>query len=349
MSIALDVSNTYTKGYQVGRKVFIKLNGLHFHINHGSLALGEYFVNNSGFESAGRIPQYKVKDHIFFTCDFKPEAELIHNVSIAQAKNDNFINKLIRLSEVEFAEAGSTYYDANNVIGGSTNRNIRDLFGSTLIFRTGSFATYAGLTIPNKCGEVVGVMTKFNSDYQFVSRDENDIKLTEELLGELEPIEPSQDAVGVFPVHTFENWTEFTGGLNFIRNYVIQVVGTGSNELAFSSYAYTDLPENPSKIMFWIKGTSAKTLSISLFRADNPSQWVAFNLGTVTGTKGVTASGSNSYTGTINTNGEWVQIILDIASAGVDFNVNDFSNVFFGIRVGNNAAYDLEFDNFTIE
>jgi len=364
MSIAIDVPNTYTKGYQVGRKIFIKLNGLHFHINHGSLALGEFFVNNSGFESAGRIPQYKVENHIFFTCDFKPEEELIHNVSIAQAKNDNFINKLIRLSEVEFAEAGSTYYDASNVIGGSTNRNIRDLFGSTLIFRTGSFTTYAGQTIPNKSGEVVGVMTKFTDNFQFVSRDENDIKLTEEPLGELEPIEPSPDAVGVFPGHTFENWTEFTGGLNVIRNYVtegvgtgidggnsmkIQMASTGSNEIAFSSYAYTDLPENPSKIIFWIKGTSAKTLSISLFRADNPSQWVAFNLGTVTGTKGVTASASNSYTGTINTNGEWVQIILDIASAGVDFNVNDFNNVFFGIRVGNNAAYDLEFDNFTIE
>lgn len=364
MSIAIDVPNTYTKGYQVGRKVLIKLNGLYFHINHGSLALGEYFVNNSGFESAGRIPQYKVAEHVLFTCEFKPEDELIHNVSIAQAKNNNYINKLIRLSEVEFAEAGSTYYDENNVIGGATNRNIRDLFGSTLIFRTGSFATYAGLTIPNKSGEVTGVMTKFNSDFQFVSRDENDINLTEDPLGELEPIEPSPDAVGVFPGYTFENWTEFTAGLNVIRNYVTQGVGTGmnggnsmkiqmastgSNELAFSSYAYSDLPDNPTKLMFWMKGTSAKTLSVSMFRADNPSQWVAFNLGTVTGTKGVTASGSNSYTGTINTNGEWVQIILDLGSAGVDFNVDDFSNVFFGIRVGNNAAYDLEFDNFTVE
>src|SRR5690606_33673950 len=193
------------------------------------------------------------------------------NVSIAQAKNNNYINKLIRLSEVEFAEAGSTYYDENNVIGGATNRNIRDLFGSTLIFRTGSFATYAGLTIPNKSGEVTGVMTKFNSDFQFVSRDENDINLTEEPLGELEPIEPGPDAVGVFPGHTFENWSEFTGGLNVIRSYVTQGVGTGmdggnsmkiqmastaSNELAISSYAYADLPENPSKIIFWMKGTS---------------------------------------------------------------------------------------------
>ncbi|MFA5556832.1 MAG: DUF5689 domain-containing protein [Flavobacteriaceae bacterium] len=377
MSIAIDVPNTYTKGYQVGRKIFIKLNGLYFHINHSSLAIGEYFVNASGFESAGRIPQNKVGEHIFFTCDFKTEAELVHTVTIAQAKNNNYINKLIKLGDlkedeeetnptylVEFVEAGSTYYDENNVIGGATNRNIRDLFGSTVIFRTGSFATYAGRTIPNKSGEVIGVMTKFNNDFQFVSRDEQDLKLKEEPLGELEPIEPSPDAVGVFPGYDFENWSEFTGGLNVIRNYVTQGVGTGmdggssmkiqmastgSNELAISSYAYADLPENPSKIIFWMKGTSAKTLSVSMFRADNPSQWVAFNLGNVTGTKGITSSGSNSYTGTINTNGEWVQIILDLASAGIDFNVDDFSNVFFGIRVGNNAAYDLEFDNFTIE
>src|SRR5690606_40144123 len=45
MSIAIDVPNTYTKGYQVGRKVLIKLNGLYCHINHSSMAIGEYFVN----------------------------------------------------------------------------------------------------------------------------------------------------------------------------------------------------------------------------------------------------------------------------------------------------------------
>lgn len=365
LSIAVDIPNTYTKGYMVGRKVLIKLNGLYFHINHSSLSIGEYYVNAGGFESAGRIPENKVAEHIFFSCDFMAEEDLIHDVSVAQAKNNDYINKLIRLSEVEFVEAGTTYYDANNVIGGSTNRNIIDDCGTTLIFRTGSFAMYAGRTIPNKSGKVIGVMTKFNNDFQFVSRDDQDLNLTEEPLGEItEPITPSPDAVGVFPGYDFENWSEFTGGLSQIRNYVTQGVGTGidggnsmkiqmastgSNEIAFSSFAYADLPENPSRIMFWMKGTSAKTLSVSMFRADNPTQWVAFNLGNVTTTKSVGAASTNSYTGTINTNGEWVQIILNIGCAAVDFNVDDFSNVFFAIRVGNNAAYNLEFDNFTIE
>lgn len=371
LSIAIDIPNIYTKGYLVGRKILIKMNGLYFHINHGSLSVGEFFVNNSGFEVAGRIPEGKVAEHIFFTCDFIDEEDLIHDLSIAQAKDDFYINKLIRFSDVQFNEIGQTYYDENNVIGGSTNRNLRDVCGTSLIFRTGSFATYAGRTIPNKKGQVIGIMSKFvpnNQEpgpqhFQFSSRDDNDLQLTEPI-GVQEPIEPGPDAVGVFPGYDFENWSEFTGGLNVIKNYVTQGVGTGmnggnsmkiqmsstaSNELAFSSYAYVELPENPSKIMFWVKGTSAKTLSVSLFRADNPSQWVAFNLGNVTSTKSVGAASSNSYIGTINTGGEWVQIILNLGCAEADFNVDDFSNVFFGIRVGNNAAYDLEFDNFMIE
>src|SRR5690606_9127432 len=100
LSIAIDIPNIYTKGYVVGRKILIKMNGLYFHINHGSLSVGEFFVNNSGFEVAGRIPEDKVAEHIFFTCDFIDEEDLIHDLSIAQAKDDFYINKLIRFSDV---------------------------------------------------------------------------------------------------------------------------------------------------------------------------------------------------------------------------------------------------------
>src|SRR5690606_28945087 len=47
-SVAVDVYNTYTKGFEVGRKVFIKLNNLYFQINHSSLVLGQLFNNNVG-------------------------------------------------------------------------------------------------------------------------------------------------------------------------------------------------------------------------------------------------------------------------------------------------------------
>jgi len=366
MSIALDLPNTYTKGFQVGRKIFIKLNGLFYNVNHSSLVLGDHFINAAGNEIVGRISENKIANHIFFSCDFKSEEELIYDVSVAQAKNNNYINKLLRLSDVEFVEAGQTYYDENQVIGGSTNRTIKDYFGSQLIFRTGSFAIYSGLTIPEKSGKIIGVMTKFNNDFQFVSRDERDLQLTEDPLGDLQAITPGANAVGVFPGHDFENWNDFLDGLTSqgIKSYTTQGIGTGmegsnslhiqtsgtsNNELVFIARAHANLPQNPSRIIFWMKGTSAKSLSISMYRSNNTDQWVAFNIGSVTTTKGITSSGNNSYTGTINTGGEWVQVILDLGSAGVDFNTSDFNGNFFGIRVGNNANYDLHLDNFLIE
>ncbi len=386
MSIAIDVPNTYTKGYQVGRKILIKLNGLYFHINHGSLAIGEFFVNNSGFESAGRIPQHKVKDHVFFSCDFKTEAELTHVVTIGQAKNNNYINKLIQLGEldpeepsnsylVEFTETGVPYYDQNptNQIGGATNRIITDLNNNTLIFRTGSFAEYAGRAIPAKSGTITGVMTKFNSDFQFVARDFQDIKLDQAPLSEQqpEPEVPGEPTNLFFNGSDFENWTTFLASVNNfgLASYVVQGAGTGVNGSnsfhingtpTANDYVYTilgsaqgNLPANPTKITFWVKGTSAKSLSLNVYRAT--SGYDVFNVSNLS-TNSLTlnkaainqssGNGTNAYTGTINTQGQWVKVTLDIS----DVNLNmATSGDLFALKVGSNAAYDLHIDNIEIE
>lgn len=389
MSIAIDVPNTYTKGYQVGRKILIKLNGLYFHINHGSLAIGEYFVNASGFESAGRIPQYKVKDHVFFSCDFKTEAELTHIITIGQAKNNSYINKLIQLGEkvnpdepvntppylVEFTESGVAYYDegSSNTIGGATNRTLTDLNNNTLIFRTGSFAVYAGQTIPAKSGIVTGVMTKFNDDFQFVSRDYEDIKLDQDPLSEQqpEPEIPEEPTNLFFNGSDFEDWSVFTASINSfgLKPYAVQGVGTGVNGSnsfhingtpTANDYVYTilasaqgNIPVSPTKITFWVKGTSAKSLSLNVYRAS--SGYDVFNVSNL-GTSSLTlykatinessGNGTNAYTGTIDTQGQWVKITLDISDVNMNLGT---SGDLFALKVGSNAAYDLHIDNIEIE
>jgi hypothetical protein len=198
ISISVDIYNTYTKGYEVGRKVLIKLNGLFYQINHSSLVLGVSYTNpTTGAVSVGRIPEIQLPNIISKSCDYKTDEDLVHKITVAQAKNNDYINKLIELDSVQFVEMGQPYYDPLNVIGGSTNRNIIDKNNNTVIFRTGSFATYAGYTIPQKSGKVRGVMTKFNSDFQFVARVESDIKLDRPVLGsEEEPEEPVEPGEG---------------------------------------------------------------------------------------------------------------------------------------------------------
>ena len=192
ISISVDIYNTYTKGYEVGRKVLIRLNGLFYQINHSSLVLGTVYGS-----SVGRIPEIQLPTIIFKSCEYKTDDQLVHTLTISEAKNNNYINKLIELDSVQFVEMGQPYYDPLNVIGGSTNRNIIDKNNNTVIFRTGSFATYAGYTIPHNSGKVRGVMTKFNSDFQFVARVESDIKLDRPVLGsEEEPEEPVEPGEG---------------------------------------------------------------------------------------------------------------------------------------------------------
>lgn len=364
-SVAVDVYNTYTKGYEVGRKVFIKLNNLYFQINHSSLVLGQLFNNN-----VGRIAENSIKDVILLSCDYKSEEDLVHHVTVLQAKNNNYINKLIELSEVEFLaeEMGKPYYDPNVVLGGSTNRNIRDINDNTVIFRTGSFATYAGNIIPFKSGKVRGVMTKFSSDFQFIARIANDIMLDQDVLGEPipeEPVEPGENSVLLFPGGDFENWSAFTGSLNSfgLQAYATQSAGTGiensnslrinttgagGNDFVFTTFAYSGLPENPTKIRFWMKGTSGtKSLSLNVYK--ETSGYFAFNLGEVLATKTVGVAANNQYGGNINTNGQWVQITLDLTTIDGPINLSNFSANLFALKIGSGQPYDLVFDNFTIE
>lgn len=200
LSVSVDTYNYYAKGYEVGRKVLIKLNGLRYQMLYNSLALGVLYTNPAtGIESAsvGRIPEIQLPDIIFKSCEYKTDDQLVHKITVPQANTDEYINKVIELDSVQFVEMGQAYYDEGNVIGGATNRYIVDKDGNDVIFRTGNFATYAGYIIPHNSGKVRGVLTKFISgsgqvSYQFISRVYGDIQLDRPVLGSEEPGEPEE-------------------------------------------------------------------------------------------------------------------------------------------------------------
>ena len=164
--------------------------------------------------------------------------------------------------------------------------NIVDATGS-MIFRTSEFSKFASQIVPRKSGKIRGVLTKFNSDYQFMARTFNDIQLTEDRIGadpgDGEDPEPPTNLL--FTGADFENWTDFTSSINSfgLKSYVVQGIGTGAlgtnslhingtptaNDYVFtiSALAQGNIPDNPTKITFWVKGASAKSLSINIYRA----------------------------------------------------------------------------------
>lgn len=172
---------------------------------------------------------------------------------------------------------------------------------------------------------------------------------------------PSASAVPLFAGHNFEDWSTFLAGINSfgIKSYATQGVGKGlegsaslhiegtptANDYVFTNLAPSNIPANYSRITFYIKGTSAKSVSLNVYKADGT--YYSFNLASLSGDASIQVAGNNQYTGTIDTGGNWALVELDLSGIS-DLNLSGSGDI-FALKVGKEAAYNLDFDNFTIE
>lgn len=219
-SIPVDASSTFIN-YEPGRKVLIKMDGLYKDIKYDGMRIGGLYANSSGGAEVGRMTETDFKASVNRTCTVVNEDQLVQRVTIEQAiSGGTYLNKLIELDRVQFIDNdiinNSTYYDPNpsnpNTIGGATNRRIQDFNGSSVIFRTSGYANFASKLVATGSGKIRGTMTKYNSDYQFMVRTENDIKLTSPRFSPLlnETFDGGLAAWTAFSVTGAEVWTHST-------------------------------------------------------------------------------------------------------------------------------------------
>ena len=187
-SMPIDDYNLYNR-YEPGRKVYINVKDLYYVTKYDSTLIGSLYNGDTPDDltddQVGRLSGVDYKRILTPSCTKVNEDEIVNYITITQAKNDLNLNKLIEFDNVQFKPEsfGKKYYDISvNDLGGATNHNITDEYGNTIILRVSSFAGFASKIIPSKSGKIRGVLTKFNNDYQFMVRTENDIQLTEELL-----------------------------------------------------------------------------------------------------------------------------------------------------------------------
>lgn len=237
-SVPVDVVSTFIK-FEPGRKVLIKLDStVYTDIKFGSLRIGALYEGGSTPE-VGRMSVTQYEDVLNRSCTIVSEEELVQNLTVAQTLNDSRINTLIELQNVHFREdaVGNTYYDEGNQIGGATNHILVDENGNEIIFRTSSFAHYAASIVPNGTGNVRGVLTKFNNDYQFVARVGEDIKIVNVDPEPTEPGEPgepgeSETAIGGTDIQYLADFTE-----NFESYNTPQVINYGPGQYTtFANY-----------------------------------------------------------------------------------------------------------------
>ena len=178
-SIPIDMYNIYTE-YEPGRKVYVYLKDRYFNKTYGSLIIGDLYIND-GKETIGRIQPEAMRNTIKASCESISDDELVQHMTISEALNNNQINKLIQIDNVQFGDEAlsNNYYNPLNVIGGATNISIVDENGKKMIFRTSEFADFANVLVAPGRGSIRGVLTKYNSDFQFLARTIDDIQFND--------------------------------------------------------------------------------------------------------------------------------------------------------------------------
>ena len=205
-TIPIDDYNLYTK-YEPGRKVYIHLKDLYYSNSSliSSLEIGGLYIDPAYGPEIGRISGVKYKEALLRSCDKVDEETLVNRFTIATAKNDQHLNKLIELDGVQFTDisVGRTYFDRSlnpQPTWTATNHTITDADGNTLTLRASEYATFASNVISGNSGKIRGVLTKYNGSYQFMIRTINDVKLTDSRLNPaIENFESYATNTAIFP------------------------------------------------------------------------------------------------------------------------------------------------------
>ena len=178
-SMPVDTYNLFNE-FEPGRLVYINMKNLYVSTSQSSTIIGSLYNGN-----VGRISGVEYKDVLKRGCTSVDENEILKNLTVSNAKNNQYLNMLVEFNNVQFTDAslGKTFYDPSlNSIGGATNHLITDEFGQTIIVRISEFANFAANAIPSGSGKIRGVLTKYNSDFQFMIRTINDVNLSNDRL-----------------------------------------------------------------------------------------------------------------------------------------------------------------------
>jgi hypothetical protein len=225
-NLSIDEGNLYTKGFQPGRKVFLKLNGLAY-AEPTSFAAGLIIgAKPTSIYAVDRLQDYEYKKHLFASCDIVDENTIVSSITLAQAiaPNNIYLNKLVEISNVQFRAECSNY--SSKVSDTSLKLVNSTTSTATLDLRTSKYASFAGNIVPSGNGTIRGVLTKYGSLYQIIIRTERDVKFTNPRVGAVLPRPPAKiGAIStIFNSSLIEDFSSYVAPINdaLIPKYINQ-------------------------------------------------------------------------------------------------------------------------------
>lgn len=172
--LLLDGQNLF-QDFPVGTLIRLRLKNLVLTDYRRMIQLVGAVDTSSGTLVTGGIPTPLFKQHIQILQDNYPVVPI--PVQFKQL-HDSLQGRLIQLNGIEFsaADTAQTFADKKNKIGAS--RAIKFCTGGTIYLRTSGYADFAGASVPNENGTIIGVYSVFNSEKQLLLRHPDDILFT---------------------------------------------------------------------------------------------------------------------------------------------------------------------------
>ena len=194
IKVLLDVNPLFTK-YEIGRKIFIKLDGLSVGLNSGVITLGVLNRNEIDKISA------PVEDLFLFRSTQKDT--LIPMVKTLSQITNNDVNTLIQLPNAQFtkSQVGLTFanepgdeFDGDRIVESCSED------GGSVLLQTSTFADFRGIAIPEGSGSLTAVLTRnfFGDKNVLVIRDPSDLVFESTERCEPKPLDPGLEATTTF-------------------------------------------------------------------------------------------------------------------------------------------------------
>ncbi len=238
LRILIDVNPLFLR-YEVGRKIFVKLNGLTIGTSNGVPTLGIL----EGLDGAEKIPSASEDDTFFRSTEI---ATIVPTVLSIGDLSDANLNTFIQLDNVQFAgtSLGKSYasepedeFDGERVLEDCDD-------GGAIILSTSTFSDFKGLTVPSGSGSVKGVFTKdfFGDTNNFVINTPEDVSLTETRCDLSVSLEPTLTILELREMFSGSNLLFPPGSDTVVEGYVVSSDAEGN---FFKNIYIQDAPENP--------------------------------------------------------------------------------------------------------
>jgi len=172
--LLIEQTGLFTK-YPVGRRIFVKLDGLYLSDFNGLIQLASQASDTDGDGEVDRVDGIEdvLEDQFIQRGQFG--LAVVPTTLTLPELTDDKIGSLIQLENVQFVsgDAGETYADAAGL--NSVNRLLQTCDGGSIIVRSSGFSNFANQLTPEENGSIIAIYTVFGTTQQLVIRDTNDV------------------------------------------------------------------------------------------------------------------------------------------------------------------------------